>query len=208
MKRFSPSYCVIMVLACGVPQHPSTHPAPQREFGLGITYDRTIARVTLDIVRPGYLIVVEQSSDGFLPLFPFDTTSSTDWVPAGVYRFNVVRQFAVAPPAFPSLPNPPCLEFRPSDNGMQAVWTGFCGLSQALAATSRTTVSAGFAPLPEIHRVLVLQFADPMASDSARALLDSLPWSVSPEMLLHNLRSWRVAPGAFTWIAVLPRGQE
>ena len=208
MKLFSRSYCVIMLVACGVPQHPSAHAAPQRELSLGITYDRTIASVTLDIVRPGYLIVVEQSSDGFLPLFPFDTTSSTDLVPAGVYRFKVVRQFAVAPPAFPSPPTPPCSEFRPSDSGMQAVWTGFCGLSQALAATSHTTVSAGFSPLPEIHRVLVLQFADPMVSDSARALLDSLPWSASPETLLHNLRSWRVAPTAFTWIAVLPRGQE
>ena len=208
MKRFSRSCCVIMVVACGVPQHPSTHPAPQRELGLGITYDRTIASLTLDIVRPGYLMVIEQSSDGFLPLFPSDSTSSTDWVPAGVYRFDVVRQFAVAPPAFPSPPNAPCSEFQPSDNGMQAVWTGFCGLSQALAAASRTTVSTGSSPLPEIHRVLVLQFTDPSVSDRARALLDSLPWSVSPETLAHRFRSWRVAPAAFSWIAVLPRGQE
>src|SRR5258705_3189946 len=103
MKPFLSSACVIMMLACRVPQHPSTLPAPQRELGLAVRYDRRLANLTLDIVHPAYVIVIEQSSGGFSSLIPFDSTPSMDQVPAGVYRFNVVR--AVAAAAAP-LPHP------------------------------------------------------------------------------------------------------
>src|SRR5258705_310329 len=114
MKLFLSSGCVIMMLACGVPQRPSTLPAPQRDLGLAVRYDRRLADLTLDIVHPAYVIVIEQRSGGFSSLMPFDSTTSMDQVPAGVYRFNVLRDVAAAAAPRPPHPSsPPCFDYRP-----------------------------------------------------------------------------------------------
>lgn len=210
MRFVSLASLLSLLQACAASQGRSPVPVSPQPLAFSISYEATTARVNVAAARPGYLIAIEQSSDGLFSLLPVRVEGSADSAPI-TYSISIARSFALSPSPLPPPPNPPCWESRATDTGTQSVWTGFCGLSPSSATASRraTSRASGFAPLPDRHRVIVLQLSRPIPSQVVEALLDSLPWSISPETIAEQFRSrLLLTQPALAWIRIPPRARD